>query len=527
MEEKFHWAIRVAEEAIEIFGDEHVVCSGWSPSGVYHYGNSKEAITCNAFHRELLEMDKSSKFIFVVDDMDPLNKIPHELKQYTTELKKFIGHPISRVPDFTKSTESYARYFANAAEEAFDRFGFDVEIVYASDLYKQGKYDDALNIFMDKEDELQKLIESISGSPLKSLINVICANCGSISAPVIDKIDRNEVHYTCTSYKQFRGCDHQAVTKIKDHEWKLRWRLDWPARQRFLNVTIEPSGKDHSVQGGSVDTALAIHEKIFERTPPILERFGFITIKGQKISGSKGGALEARKISDIMPFSAYLFLNYRADLLKDINFNPGTVEFANLIDDFDRARKALLGLEVSGTEQEIRKLKIAADLAMTEEERRVTPSMFKYAELILLYQVSLRDVDRTIEKLSDKIEGELGEQEIRQRLKTIDRWLDTYAPDNMKYEFLLENAEGLEKHWNTTIREIWLETLAHFTDDFDDQEFTSYLRDKATEKGSNAQEIYPPFYQMILGTARGPNAAGLIKALGRMDLKDRIEQINC
>ncbi len=521
-----HWAVRVAKEAIDRFGDQQVVCSGWSPSGVYHYGNSKEAITCNAFHKELINLGKSSRFVFVVDDIDPLNKIPHELKKYTNQLRPYIGHPMNKVPDFTETKSNYADYFASAAVEAFDKFGFDVEIVYVSELYEQGKYDDALKIYMEKEDKLQKLIESITGSSLASLINIICDNCGKIATANITRVEGETFHYRCESHRQFRGCDHEGSTTIDAHNWKLRWRLDWPARQRFLGVTIEPSGKDHSVQGGSVDTALAIHEHIFEDKLPILERFGFITIKGQKVSGSKGGALAARDISDIMPFSAYLFLNYRADLLKDINFNPGTVEFATLIDDFDRARLALKGVEVAGTEQELRKLKVAADLAMNENERKVTPSSFKYSELILLYQIALRNVDATLSKISDRLDGSQEQvDEIKDRLRTVDKWLDTYAPSNMKFEFILENKDGLEQYWTIEIKQLWLDTLENVNDDFDEVEFTTLLRENASKLDINPKEIYPPFYHMIIGSARGPNAAKLIQVFGRKVILDRINSI--
>lgn len=524
-EKNQHWSIKVSREAIEIFGDDHVVCSGWSPSGVYHYGNSKEAITCNAFHKELLLANKRSIFIFVVDDVDPLNKVPQELKKYGKELREYMGHPINKIPDFTGNFDSYANYFAQGAIDAFERFGFEVEILYASDLYHAGRYDDTLREYIDKEEKLQTLIEGITGSRLASLINIVCESCGSISTPVIEKVEDEIYHYRCVSHKQFRGCDHVGQTKLEDHQWKLRWRLDWPARQRFLGVTIEPSGKDHSVQGGSVDTALAIHREIFEREPPILERFGFITIKGQKISGSKGGALQAKNISQIMPFSAYLFLNYRSDLLKDINFNPGTAEFANLIDEYDRGRKALRGIEVSGTQQEIKKLKVAAELAMNEIEEKVIPGNFKYAELILIYQVALRDIEKTLLKLNDKIVGEEGRDEVRARLKTIDQWLDSYAPSNMKFEFLDNNPDGLAQHWTDNLKKLWLDTLESVKDNFTEEEFTSRLRENASVAEIIPKEMYAPFYQMLTGTPRGPNAARLIQAFGRAKIHQRISDI--
>ena len=59
----------------------------------------------------------------------------------------------------------------------------------------------------------------------------------------------------------------------------------------------------------------------------------------------------AKKINDIMPPSAYLFLIYRSDLLKDINFNPQSMEYPTLLDEFDIARKMAMGVEVEGREK--------------------------------------------------------------------------------------------------------------------------------------------------------------------------------
>ncbi|MHA2250084.1 MAG: hypothetical protein ACXAD7_06970, partial [Candidatus Kariarchaeaceae archaeon] len=96
-----HWAHTIASDAIQRFGMEQVVCTGWSPSGIYHIGNSREAVTCNAIHIELLKQDAESEFVFVIDDYDPLDKIPFELKKYSNNLREYLGHPLINIPDFT------------------------------------------------------------------------------------------------------------------------------------------------------------------------------------------------------------------------------------------------------------------------------------------------------------------------------------------------------------------------------------------------------------------------------------------
>ena len=155
-----HWAESIANKAVELFGNEHVVCSGWSPSGIYHIGNSKEAITCNAISRfiEAIEGSKT-KFVFVIDDYDPLDKIPADLSKYKGDLRPYLGHPINKVPDFTGQTENYAEYFAQGAKKTFESYKFEVEFVYASKLYAEGKYDEITKLYYEKSNMRMAILE--------------------------------------------------------------------------------------------------------------------------------------------------------------------------------------------------------------------------------------------------------------------------------------------------------------------------------------------------------------------------------
>ena len=76
------------------------------------------------------------------------------------------------IPDFTGKFENYSSYFANGPKQALKDWGFDVEFVYASDLYKQGKYDEYLDLYIEYEDKLQDLMETITGSRMDSLISI-------------------------------------------------------------------------------------------------------------------------------------------------------------------------------------------------------------------------------------------------------------------------------------------------------------------------------------------------------------------
>ena len=97
MDNYLHWSTVIANKAISQYGDNHIICSGWSPSGVYHIGNSKEAVTCHAINMAIKNSGFTSKFILVLDDFDPLDKIPKDLGEYSKNLRPYLGHPLNRI----------------------------------------------------------------------------------------------------------------------------------------------------------------------------------------------------------------------------------------------------------------------------------------------------------------------------------------------------------------------------------------------------------------------------------------------
>ncbi len=522
-----HWSKTIAEEAINRMGERQRICGGWSPSGIFHVGNAREMITCNAFNRMLKMRSADSEFIFVIDDTDPLDKIPKIFKKYTNVLKPYLGHPINRVPDPTGEYESYAEYFASGIIKSANDWGIAVRFIRASELYKAGKYDKYLKLYLEKEDTIQEIMEEISGSPLKGFFNVICEGCGNLkTTQITDSSDINSIKYICKTDRMYKGCDFEGTTSIEDRQWKLKWRLDWPARQSFLGVTIEPAGKDHAADGGSIDTTIAIHERVFGKPGPLMPGYGFIVMKGKKMSGSKDGIPAANLINFMDPYS-FLFMVYRNNQRRDIEFKLETGEYGDLSDEFVAIRRAMNGKEFYGTDKEFEKLKVAAQLALPEDLYSVIPANIKFSELALLYQTNFKDKSKLINKLRalGKLTDEDDPEELNQRIDRIGYWLENLAPDSMKFEILTSAPENISDFWNEKICAIWKKVLTTTPDNIDNKEFLNHLREITKEQNAEIKPVFKAFYQLLLGKNVGPNAAGLVDSLGRAELLKKIEAI--
>ena len=69
-----HWADYTAQRLMER-GDEQVSASGITPSGEFHIGHLREILSAEMIHRACLDAGMSSKYIFIVDSMDPLRRV--------------------------------------------------------------------------------------------------------------------------------------------------------------------------------------------------------------------------------------------------------------------------------------------------------------------------------------------------------------------------------------------------------------------------------------------------------------------
>src|ERR1044071_7078005 len=109
--------------------------TGYGPSGLPHIGTFGEvARTTMVRHAfRVLTGDKiKTRLICFSDDMDGLRKVPDNVPN-RDEMAKFLGKPLTRVPDPFGSPEGSFGAANNARLRAFlDAFGFEYEFASAT-----------------------------------------------------------------------------------------------------------------------------------------------------------------------------------------------------------------------------------------------------------------------------------------------------------------------------------------------------------------------------------------------------------
>jgi len=494
-----HWAEALARRVVSEKKPPYVIGSGITTSGPTHLGTLCEFLFPSALHT-FLSRTHPARFVFVADIMDAFDSVPAALSSHARELGEELGKPLAAVRDADGCHASLGEHFLADACSAMDAFGVHPEVLRADALYAQGKYDPYAILFLSRLDEVRGIVgESSLKGELPDWWNPImpvCSRCGRVATTRVTafaiKGGDASYSYTCdrADVKYAVGCGHTGSARISEHAYKLVWRLDWPSRQDFLGVSCEGAGVDHMTRGGSWDTARAIHEKLFGKSPPVAYKFGFILFKGKKYSKSKGTGMGVRELISLVPPELVKYALYKPDLEENIDFDPGGHKLLRLYEEFAEAA-ALVGRE--GLSRAERKRAIAFSLSADRLRWRVG-----FADALLYYQLYM-DWEKVGELLKDR-EG------VKYLSPYIAKWVEEgYAPDEYAFSFSPTRPDN---------RKAVLAFAHALEDGMGALEVHNLVFRVAGELGMKPGELFKILYRTLIAKEMGPKFGKLVEAIG-------------
>ena len=504
---QMHWSKRLAKEVLERKGrrEEYVITSGMTTSGPTHLGTVCEFLFPYAIKKaseNLLKQRKEKakvRHIFIFDIMDAFDSIPEPLKEHEEKLKPHLGKPLYTF-NFPGEEISYGEYFMREVEEVMEKMGIkeEIERVKINELYKKGAFDKYAKLYLDNLEKVREIVEKTSKRQLKKdwyPIFAICKNCGRISTTRITKIEKvgedYQYEYVCDKDVGYtKGCGYKGKDKLSSHNYKLQWRLHWPAWQDYFNTAIEGGGVDHFTKGGSWDTARAIHKEIFKKDPPIGYKFGFILIEGKKYSKSKGRGMSVKEMIKLIPPKALAYHLLKFDLQENIDFNPTKENVLKLINDYEYAHSLFTGEE---------EIKGKADVKKKEAYAIVKGKDWKgnFRDYLLYYQI-YKDWKKVGMHLGVK------EEEIEKIKPYIEEWVKRgFIPETYDFSYNPKKASGIIREFFCSLREGMSSLEIH-----------NFVYEFAKEKGVSGKQIFEGCYETLIGKKRGPRLGRLIFALG-------------
>ena len=521
-----HWADHTAQ-TLRARGESQVIASGITPSGEFHVGHLREILTAEMIHRACLDAGMDSRYIFIVDSMDPLRRVYDFL---SPSYEQYIGHPLAYIPAPGPDGEpdqdggSYADHFLAPFLAALKQIGVEPEVVMNHETYESGAFADKTHSAIEQRDEIRRVIEEVSGREVPEdwfPYNPLGSD-GSIDGVSVTGYEHPHVHWVDS-----HGVE--GMSDIRTAQGKLPWRIDWAAKWGIHGITCEPAGKDHGAAGGSYDTGIPICEMLGSE-PPHKMVYEWIQLKGMgPMSSSKGLTVGPMDALALVPPEIMRYVIARSKVGRHIDFDTGPALFTTA-DEYER-----LGAEPPGgsNEELSRRQQIARDtqlgaLRLSQVKEGADPSDsiagVSFRHLAMLAQIKSSDDDVWVSlRRSGHLEGDPGAP-LAGRLRRMRNWVDgPHFPDAAKVE--VQSSVSEEVRTNLTDEQNAF--LSSLSSAISDCEWTAKaigdcIRLVATEVGIDGREAYVALYWIILGKSHGPRVASIMAEMERPDFETLI-----
>ncbi len=497
-----------------------------TPSGQVHIGALRGVILHDVLHKEFLKEGQKSVYTYIYNDMDPMKKIPSDLvgKGYEADLGKPIF--MMKAPEGTKD---YARYFADIFTGAFNKMGATPEILFSSEMYKAGKFNDVIKEALDKVENIRKIYSEVAGYEKPENwfpVQVICPKCGKVGTTIVTGWNGKEVEFECRTdlVTWAQGCAYKGSISPFDGNAKLMWKVDWPAHWKVLGVNVEGAGKDHSSAGGSRDMATELCKLFGIQEPADIPYEWFLTKEGSKMSTSSGVGMYAKDLVEVLPPEVARFLVLRTNYNTAILFEPEGETIPDLYDEFDRCATNFY----AETPEDADAAKYF-DAAIIRDQFKQHNFLPRFRTLSSYIQMPSMDIQKwaTDEKGSELTQFE--KDILNERIAYAKIWLNTYAPE--KYVFMFkteipENATKLsdvQKNFLNSVTKLINEKYINSEHTADELQFDIFELTKVV--GIPSKEAFKAMYTSLIGKEHGPKAGWLIKDIGYATVNERFEKI--
>ncbi len=514
------WCEKIAEKV----EGEQLINDSKTPSGRAHVGALRGVLIHDAVFRAIQAKGTPVRYTFGVDDYDPLDELPAGQEEF---FRPYLGTPLCNVPpppgsSFSDISEHYIQDFFSV----FKDLHVSAETYRLRDIYRSGRFNEVIEDILKNAEVVRAIYKEISGATRPDKwypFQVVCEECGRIGTTEVTNYEGGKVLYSCRSdlVTWATGCGYQGKVSPFDGNGKLPWKLEWAAKWRTFNITIEGAGKDHTTKGGSRDVAAACLRRIFNQKPPLNIPYEFFLVGGAKMSSSRGVGAAAREIADLLPAEVLRFLMIRTQPKQPVNFSPDERSIIKLFNDFDRNHSRVFSdPKMSDGE------KSSYYLSEVDPDASAGPFFDADFQLVLtLKQLPHLDVYGEIEKRKGAVLTDLERNYLERRLRAAAYWLENYAAEDEKIIIQQTLPPGTAEL--SAAQRAFLHLLAEQLDDTSGQEEALQARifEVARLTPLTNARAFQAIYRSLLDRDSGPKAGNLLAFLDSEFLVRRFTEL--
>jgi lysyl-tRNA synthetase class 1 len=497
--------------------------SGLGASGFPHIGSLGDAARSHAVTLALKEQGYRSELIAFCDDKDGLRKVPAGLPE---TLEKYLGFPVSSIPDPFGCHESYGRHMSSLLLDALDNCGITYHYMSAKEVHEKGILNEETKTLLLNAERVGEIVKEEVGQERYTEVLPyfpICSSCGRIyTTKALEFLpDENRVVYSCEGMeikgRWIDGCGFRGEADVEKGEGKLSWKGEFAARWKALDIRFEAYGKDIA---DSVRINDRICREILAFEPPSHAMYEmFLDKSGKKISKSTGNVFTPQvwfRYGSPQSLSLLMLKRFVGTRTLDVTDIP------TYMNEMDHLEDVYFGRKPVKEDRELAKLKGLYEYSWMLKPPEKPGVHVPYNLMIFLVKMAPKDgrenfVAEKLRSYGYLQKNQTLDEELKKRIQYTLNWIEDFAE-------VKETAISLTGQQRQAITEL----IKVLSGSVDAEKIQNSVFSIAKDSNLQPVEFFKILYMILVGAPHGPRLGTYMLEMGKQNviktLKNAISQ---
>ena len=492
---------------------------GLGASGFPHIGSLGDAVRSYAVTLALREQGYCSELVAYCDDKDGLRKVPAGLP---SSLEKYLGFPVTSIPDPYGCHESYGRHMSSLLLDALDKCGIEYCYMSAKEAYDSGVLNEEIRTLLLNAKKVGEIVKEEVGQERYTEVLpyfAVCGSCGRLYTTKASEFlpDEGKVLYACEGMeikgRWIEGCGFKGEADVTKGEGKLTWKGEFAARWKALDIRFEAFGKDIA---DSVRINDRICREILCHEPPAHAKYEmFLDKSGRKISKSTGNVFTPQvwfRYGSPQSLLLLMLKRFVGTRTLDVSDIPSYMNELDCLEDVYFGRKS------AKDSRELTKIRGLYEYVWSLKPPKKTTVHVPYN--LLTFLAKMAPSGNELVFIAEKLQGygylskdQMLDEDLRKRVGFASNWIKDF-------EEIKETTVSLTDEEKVAIAElIDVLKIEEAADKLQNAIFNA-----AKKNGVQPGSFFKTLYTILLGASQGPKLGPYLLAMGKQNVIEALRR---